>query len=89
MLANSGKFIMDDYTKSMLRSVTTQSGAYSEVFVRGGDLPPAIGRLFPDPFSLLSASSRADDFEAVRAYTNQGISTADAIESVLRDRRSQ
>jgi conjugal transfer ATP-binding protein TraC len=89
MLANSGKFIMNDYTKSMLRSVTTQSGAYSEIFVRGGDLPPAIGRLFPDPFSLMSASSRADDFEAVRSYTNQGMSTADAIEAVLLDRQVQ
>jgi len=37
----------------------------------------------------MSASSRADDFEAVRSYTNQGMSTADAIEAVLRDRQIQ
>ena len=86
MLANSGKFIMDDHTKSLLRSVTTQSGAFSEVFVRGGDLPPAIGRLFADPFSLLTASSKAQDFEAVRNYQAQGMSTWKAVEAVLRDR---
>jgi conjugal transfer ATP-binding protein TraC len=89
MLANSGKFIMDDYTKTLLRSVTTQTGAFSEVFVRGGDLPPSVGRLFADPFSILTASSRADDFEAVRHYTAQGMSTERAIEAVLEQRAAK
>lgn len=86
MLANSGKFIMDDYTKTLLRSVTTQSGAFSEVFVRGGDLPPSVGRLFADPFSVLTASTRAEDFEAVRSYEAQGMSTVQAVEQVLEQR---
>lgn len=86
MLANSGKFIMDDYTKTLLRSVTTQKGAFSEVFVRGGDLPPCVGRLFADPFSLLTASSDAADFEAVRGYIAKGMSTEHAVEAVLEER---
>lgn len=86
MLANSGKFIMDDYTKTLLRSVTTQTGVFSEVFVRGGDLPPCVGRLFADPFSIMTASSRADDFEAVRSYVDQGMPTEMAIEAVLAQR---
>lgn len=86
MLANSGKFIMDDYTKTLLRSVTTQSGAFSEVFVRGGDMPSAVGRLFADPFSLLTASSKASDYQAVREYQDQGMTTWKAVEAVLRDR---
>lgn len=85
-LAASGKFLMDDYTKAMLRSVTTQTGAFSEVFVRGGDMPAAIGRLFADPFSLLTASSRASDYDAVQEYVKKGLPTADAVDSVLRDR---
>ena len=86
MLANSGKFIMDDHTKTLLRSVTTMTGAYSEVFVRGGDLPPAIGRLFADPFTLLTSSSRADDFSAVKKYQALGMSTEQAVEAVLLER---
>lgn len=86
MLANSGKFIMNDYTKTLLRSVSTQKGVFSEVFVRGGELPPAVGRLFFDRFSLLTASTEAADFEAVRGFVAQGMSVEDAIEAVLRQR---
>lgn len=85
-LANSGKFMMDEGTKTLLRSVTTVSGVYSEVFVRGGDMPPAVGRLFADPFSVLTASSRAADFDAVQTYTIKGLSTEEAVTQVLKDR---
>jgi hypothetical protein len=80
---------MDEYTKRQLRSVTTVQGKFSEVFIRGGDMPPSIGRLFADPFSLLTASSRADDFEAVRHYVDQGLPTDLAVEAVLRDRSNR
>lgn len=85
-LAMSGKFIMDDYTKAMLRSVTTRTGAYSEVFMRGGDMPSAIGRLFADPFTSLAASSRASDYEAVQDHVKKGLRTEEAIDTVLRER---
>lgn len=85
-LATSGRLVMDDYTKSILKTITTRHGAYSEVFVRCGDMTPTIGRLFVDPFSQLVGSSKAEDFEAIRAYVTQGKSTAEAIEQVLMDR---
>jgi len=85
-LAKSGKLLMDDYTKSMLRSVTTRQGQYSEVFVRCGDQPPSVGRLFMDPFSQLTFSSKAEDFAAVRDYVNKGYGMTDAVNAVLRDR---
>lgn len=88
-LDKSGKLLMDEYTKTQLRSVTTVQGKFSEVFIRGGDMPPSIGRLFADPFSLLTASSRADDFEAVRHYVDQGLPTDLAVEAVLRDRSNR
>lgn len=55
-MAQSDKLVMDKTTKNLLRSVTTSVGHYSEVFVRAGDLPPSVGRLSADPFSLLTAS---------------------------------
>lgn len=86
-LAKSDKMAMDEYTKQLVKSVTTRQGYFSEVFVQCGDLPPTIGRLFVDPFSMLLGSSKAEDFEAVNSYMNQGLATGDAIDRVLKDRR--
>jgi conjugal transfer ATP-binding protein TraC len=85
-LAQSGKLIMDDATKKQLMSVTTRQGYFSEVWIRCGDMPPTVGRLFLDPFALLVSSSRAEDFEAVRAYERSGLTTVQALERVLVDR---
>jgi conjugal transfer ATP-binding protein TraC len=85
-LASSKKFSMDAYTESLLKSLKTESGKFSEIFVRCGDLPPAVGRLFFDPFTLLLASSKAQDVEDIEHYKSKGLSVAQAIESVLRDR---
>jgi conjugal transfer ATP-binding protein TraC len=86
-LAKSDKLVLDEYTKALIKSVTTRQGAYSEVFVRCGDLPASVGRLFVDPFMLLLGSSKAEDFQAVRSYMEQGLPTEEAIEAVLRDRK--
>jgi conjugal transfer ATP-binding protein TraC len=85
-LRSAGKLAIDEHQTRMLKSLTTVQGMFSEVFVRIGDLPPAVGRLFLDPFSLLLYSSKASEFEEVRRYTQAGLSTADAIRQVLRDR---
>lgn len=77
---------MDDYTKSLLKSLKTESGRFSEIFVRCGDLPPAVGRLFFDPFTLLLASSKAEDVEDIEAYKRQGLTVAQAVTQVLDDR---
>jgi len=87
-LAGTKEFQLDDRSKAMLRSVTTVSGVYSEIFIRGGDLPPTVSRLLVDPFSALVASSRAQDFEAVRAYVKQGMPVERAVAAVLEDRAS-
>lgn len=84
-LRSGGKLSVDEEQAKQLKSLTTVQGMFSEVFVRIGDLPPAIGRLFLDPFSLLLYSSKAAEFEAVRAYTAQGLSVAEAIERVMKD----
>jgi conjugal transfer ATP-binding protein TraC len=59
---------------------------YSEVFVHAGQMGHGIGRVMLDPFSLLLVSSKAEDFEAVRAHRESGLPVAQAIEAVLRDR---
>ena len=85
-LSKSDKLVIDEYTKSLIKSVTTRANAYSEVFMRCGDLPASVGRLFVDPFSMLTYSSKAEDFEAVRRYMARGLASEEAIEQVLTDR---
>lgn len=85
-LTKSDKLVIDEETKDVIKSVTKIDGRFSEVFVRCGDLPPTVGRLIVDPFSLLLFSTKAEDAEAVRAYVSGGMETEQAIEQVLRDR---
>ncbi len=85
-LEKSDKLVIDESMKHMLMSVKTVQGAYSEVFVHGGQMGHGIGRVLFDPFSLLLVSSKAEDFEAVRNYRNQGFSIVEALEAVLADR---
>ncbi len=85
-LAKSDKLVIDDETKQIIKSVTKIDGRFSEVFVRCGDIPPTVGRLIVDPYSLLLYSTKAEDAEAVRRYVDAGVDTADAISLVLRDR---
>lgn len=88
-LEKSGRLATDEQTKQMMRSVTTVHGKYSEIFVKIGDFPPAVGRLFFDPFSLLAVSTKAEDFEAVQTQVKQGIPTEEAIEIVLNERKAR
>jgi conjugal transfer ATP-binding protein TraC len=87
-LMQSGKLKLDEYTERLLRSVTTVQGQYSEAFIRCEAFPPSVGRLFVDQFSLIAASSRAQDFEEVRAYIAKGLPIEEAIEQVAASRAS-
>jgi conjugal transfer ATP-binding protein TraC len=85
MLDKLGQLTMDDSMKRLLQSLRTEHGAYSEVFIHG----PAgngIGRLIVDPYSLLLFSSRAEDFNAINAKRERGLSVSEAIDAVLQDR---
>jgi conjugal transfer ATP-binding protein TraC len=85
-LEKSSRLVLDDQMKEMLLSLKTVQGAYSEVFIHGGQMGYGIGRVLFDPFSLLLVSSKAEDFEAVRLYRERGYSIVAAIEAVLADR---
>jgi conjugal transfer ATP-binding protein TraC len=85
-LANSNKLVLDEYMRTLIKSVTTRQGAYSEVFVRCGDLPASVGRLFVDPFTQVLNSSKAEDFRAVKQYEAMGLDVASAIDRVLADK---
>ncbi|NMT19186.1 hypothetical protein HKA99_33085, partial [Vibrio parahaemolyticus] len=45
-----------------------------------------IGRLIVDPFHKLLYSSRAEDVNAIKQLTRKGLSVADAISQLLKER---
>jgi len=84
-LGKEGKLHIDEWMKRQLSSVSTEGGAYSEVFVHG-PMGSGVGRLILDPFSMLLYSTTAEDFQAIKALTDQGMSVADAIELIMKQR---
>ena len=86
-LGKEGKLTLDEYTKRQMTSVNTEHGMYSEIYVHC-PIGSGVGRLILDPFSMLLYSTRAQDYEAIKLLTNQGIAVTDAIEMILDQRRS-
>lgn len=70
----------------MVSSLRTEQGLYSEIFISCGQAGYGVGILSMDKFSQLMGSANARDFSAVREKQSQGMSTADAIKAVLRER---
>ncbi len=84
-LGKEGKLHVDEWMKRQLSSVATEHGHYSEIFVHG-PMGSGVGRLILDPFSMLLYSTRAEDFQAIKTLTDQGMSVIEAIETLLRQR---
>ena len=85
-LGREGKLHVDEWMKRQLSSVSTEHGHYSEVFVHG-PMGSGVGRLILDPFSMLLYSTRAEDYQAIKTLTDQGVPVAEAIETII-ERRS-
>lgn len=84
-LGKEGKLHVDEWMKRQLSSVATEHGHYSEIFVHG-PMGSGVGRLILDPFSMLLYSTRAEDFQAIKTLTDQGMSVIEAIDVILKQR---
>jgi len=71
--------------KRMLLSLRTEGGQYSEMLISQPN-GEAVVRHIPDPFSLLMASTNADDFTEVESLLAQGHSTLDTLTIMLKKR---
>ena len=80
-LKKSDRLSMDPSMETMMSSVRTKQGTYAEVMIYGPH-GYAVGRLLLDPYSLILYSTKAEEFAAVQALTDQGLSLADAVEEV-------
>lgn len=80
------QLVMDDWAFNMLKSVHTEAGVFSEIFVNVGTLQ-CIGRLIVSDFQKLLYSTTAKDINAIKRYQEQGLNVQDAIRTVLYDRK--
>lgn len=71
--------------RKMLTSLRTEAGQFAEMLITSpnGD---SVVRHIPDPFTMLMASSKAEDFNEVRALMAQGHSTWDTLNIMLKRR---
>lgn len=69
---------------SLLSSLTTRAGAWSEVYVKVGDQAGVAARLMLDSFSMTAYSTRAEVFEAVQKARARGLSIEEAVVAVSR-----
>lgn len=85
-LIESKKLVLSEHDLALLRSVTKKDGEFSEAFIKIGDFNGVVGRLIMDPFSALLYSSSPVDKAAINEYRGRGLSLADSLGAVLRDR---
>lgn len=79
------QLVMEDWAFNMLKSVHTEAGVFSEIFVSVGQLQ-CIGRLIVSDFQKLLYSTAPDDVNAIKQYQSRGMNVQDAINAVLMDR---
>ena len=79
------QLVMEDWAFNMLKSVHTEAGVFSEIFVNVGPLQ-CVGRLIVSDFQKLLYSTTAKDINAIKQYQDQGMNVQDAIRAVMRDR---
>ena len=73
---------------SLLKTVHTLPGVYSEVFFiteRG----TGIGRLVVDPFKRILFSTRADEVNAIRQLRRQGLSLQEAVHTLMAEKQKE
>lgn len=68
-----------------LKTVHTIKGKYSETYIKSAE-GAGIGRLIVDPFRKLLYSTDAADVAAIDRYVDQGMTTVEAINTVLESR---
>ena len=75
----SGKMVMTEGKKELLKSLKMSDKEYSEIMINNSD-GFAIGRLILDRYSLSMYSSKAEDFDRIQELCKKGHSLAEAIE---------
>ena len=85
LLRKEERLALGEAGYTLLKSVHTVPGRYSEVFIHG-ETGSGIGRLVVDPFKRLLFSTRPGDIADIRQKRKEGHDLRSAIERVISDR---
>lgn len=85
LIRKEGRLTLSDFGYSILKSVHTIRGQYSEIFINT-ERGSGVARLTVDNFSKLLYSTAPDDVQAINNHIKTGMDTSQAIIAVLRDR---
>ncbi len=85
MIKKEGRLPLSEWGYSILQSVRTVRGQYSEIFFHN-ESGSGVGRLTVDPYSKLLFSTAPDDVQAINNHIKRGLNTANAIREVLKER---
>jgi conjugal transfer ATP-binding protein TraC len=83
-LKQSQRVSLNEGLYDVLKSVHTDTGNYSEVFVYT-PLGVTVGRLSVDRFTQLLYSSKAEEYSAVKKQMELGFTISDAINNVIKE----
>jgi conjugal transfer ATP-binding protein TraC len=87
-LKQSQKVSLSEGMYEMLKSVHTDTGNYSEIFLYTPD-GIAIGRLVVDRFTQLLYTTKADEYMELKQLTDSGMSIRDAIMEKIKREQAQ
>jgi conjugal transfer ATP-binding protein TraC len=79
------KMSMPEELISMVKSLNTVKGEYSEMLIYQSETNYFISRLMLDKFSQILYSSSPEVFSRVQQYLKQGMDTAKAVETVMNE----
>jgi conjugal transfer ATP-binding protein TraC len=86
-LKMSNKILLDSAKEALMTSVKTIHGKYAEVFINGAE-GYSVGKLLLDPFSSLLFSTKAEDYAAIQELQKKGMTVAESVEHLLKQRGS-
>lgn len=76
------KLVLTPSEKRAMLSLRMEEGVFSEMLIKSPS-GSGVARLIPDPFSLVLASSKAEDFEAINDLKKEGLSLDEAIDVLI------
>lgn len=87
-LKREAKLTLPDGGYALLKTVHTNAPWYSEIFLET-ERGAGVGRLFVNDFQKLLYSTDPEEVSQIDNYKKQGMSTAEAINAILQNRRNR
>ena len=84
-MKREGRLQLSEYDYEQLKTVHTNQGVYSEIFIKS-EFGRGVGRLIVNEFQKLLYSTKAEDVNAIKLYTDAGLTVNEAIYAVLEDK---